>query len=188
MSVTGISGTNFAGLAAVKERLRALGAANVKVGWPKGPVRPDGHTVAQVAAWNEFGTERIPERPALRTGVKRALPGATALNRRTLKLVVDGRMAAAQALGLLGEFAVGEVKKAIVAGPWVENAPSTIARKKSTKPLIDTGQALNAVTYVVEGSGLGDTVSAPRGSAARAKTPDNRRRDHRGRFLKKGSA
>ena len=153
MSATAtITGTNFAGLAAVKERLRALAASNVKVGWPKGPLRPDGLSVAQVAAWNEFGTERIPERPALRTGIQRAQPGALALNRRTAKAVIDGRMAAAQALGLLGEFAAGEVKKAIIAGPWVPNAPSTIKRKGSSKPLIDTSQELQSVTYVVEGN------------------------------------
>lgn len=42
---------------------------------------------------------------------------------------------------------VGEVKKRIITGPFVPNAPTTIAKKGSDKPLIDTGQLLDAIDY-----------------------------------------
>ena len=66
MSVTGISGTNFAGLAAVKERLRVLQASNVKVGWPKGPMRPDGQTVAVAASLDEVELRRFDDGASVR--------------------------------------------------------------------------------------------------------------------------
>jgi hypothetical protein len=146
---TNAQSSKLPGLGAVEARLRALAHATVKIGWAQGPKYADGTSVAQVAAWNEFGTETIPERPALRTGIKRAQPGVRALNKANLKGVIDGRMAASRALGLLGEYGKSEVQRAIVAGPWVPNAPSTIRRKGSSKPLIDTSQVLQTVTYQV---------------------------------------
>lgn len=35
---------------------------------------------------------------------------------------------------------------------WAPNAPSTIKRKGSSRPLIDTGELRKAITYVVEGA------------------------------------
>lgn len=147
MNSSGIArSTHFAGLDAVRARVAALARASVEVGVPAGPKYPDGTSVAQVFAYVEFGTETIPERPALRTGLKRALPGAKALNRSNLKAVIDGRMAAGIALGQLGEYAVGEVRRAMIEGPWEPNAPSTIRKKKSDRPWIDSGQAIQSVT------------------------------------------
>jgi hypothetical protein len=137
--------THMAGFEALRTKIRALDTQRVEVGVPSGPTYPDGTSVAQVFAWNEFGTERIPERPALRTGIKRALPGIKRLNTANLRMVIDGRMSAGIALAQMGLYAEGEVKRAILSGPWAPNAPRTIARKKSDKPLVDTNQMVQSV-------------------------------------------
>lgn len=36
---------------------------------------------------------------------------------------------------------------------WLPNAPSTIKKKKSSRPLIDTGQLRNSITYVIRRGG-----------------------------------
>jgi hypothetical protein len=41
------------------------------------------------------------------------------------------------------------VKNKVVTGPFEPNKPATIARKGSDRPLIDTAQLLNSITYVV---------------------------------------
>jgi len=130
--------------------MRNLDKATVSVGIPRGPVYPDGTSVAQVAAWDEFGTVHAPARPFLRTGMQRALPGAKALNKANLARVVRGGMTIYVALGQLGEFCVGEVKHAMIVGPWVPNSPETIRRKGSSKPLFDTSQMFQSVTSRIE--------------------------------------
>jgi hypothetical protein len=45
---------------------------------------------------------------------------------------------------------VGVIKQRIANGIAPPNSPYTIARKGSSKPLIDTGQLRNSITYQVE--------------------------------------
>ena len=61
---------------------------------------------------------------------------------------------------MMGTMAVNNVRDAILTGPWAPNAASTEARKLAkskgkkskygVKPLIDTGDMINAVTYIVK--------------------------------------
>jgi hypothetical protein len=151
VSVSSISGTGFAGLAAVRARMFALSQQRIMVGVPSGRTEPDGTSTALVAATVEFGNPAVgsPERPVLRHGIKRAMPGIVSLASRTTKAVVDGRMAVGHALDLVGLYAVGEIKTNQVTEHWAPNADSTIARKGSDKPTIDTGAYRQAITHVV---------------------------------------
>ena len=47
-------------------------------------------------------------------------------------------------------IAQGDVQQNIVNGKWAANAPSTIKRKKSSKPLIDTGKLRQSVRGIVK--------------------------------------
>lgn len=51
-----------------------------------------------------------------------------------------------------GAFMEGEIKKTITSGrpDWKKLNPATIKRKKSSKPLMDTGAMRNAVTHKAE--------------------------------------
>jgi phage gpG-like protein len=54
-------------------------------------------------------------------------------------------------LGLVGQQVVSDVKGRILEGEGIPppNAPSTVRRKGSSRPLVDTGQLLNSLTYQV---------------------------------------
>ena len=52
-------------------------------------------------------------------------------------------------LHMAGVIAVRAVQDKIVAGPFAPLQPRTVARKKSSRPLIDTGQLRQSVSYVV---------------------------------------
>jgi phage gpG-like protein len=61
-----------------------------------------------------------------------------------------------QILRVAGAFLEGKIKELITETPseWPKLHPFTIQRKKSDKPLIDTGKLRNSITHKVEG----DTV------------------------------
>jgi hypothetical protein len=126
----------------------------VKIGIPSDKKhQPDGTSLARIAAAHEFGVPdlNIPERSFLRTGIRRIREQIIRLNRINLVRIVKGEMTVARALGLMGNMAAGAVKQEIRNGKFVPLKPKTIARKGSSKPLIDKGQMVQSVTYVVEG-------------------------------------
>lgn len=52
-----------------------------------------------------------------------------------------------QAMGLLGEVAQQDIQDAIVKLKEPPNAESTIAKKKSDNPLIDSGQLVSSIRW-----------------------------------------
>lgn len=109
-------------------------------------------TIAQIASILEFGTEdgHIPARPALRSTFDKMHPQLTALGAVLIKAVIDGKMEVRQALNIMGAKLANAVKATITAGMKPANAPSTIARKGSSKPWVDTGRTVNAITWEVQ--------------------------------------
>ena len=141
----------------LKEFLRKARAAKnrskqVDVGFFSSARYSDGTYVASVAAWQEFGVEgRIPERPFLRTAIAGAdrelVPIMKAgIDPKTMEL--DERTAS-----LLGEVMKARIQRSIVALREPPNAPSTIARKGSSNPLIDIGVMRQSVDYEVGDAG-----------------------------------
>lgn len=122
-------------------------------------------TVAQLATIHEFGkvihqprmgrTIVIPERSFLRKTVDMY---RDAIARRQVLLsqgFILGKFELTGAMELLGMYVVGLIKQRIANGIAPPNSPWTIARKGSSKPLIDTGQLRNSITHKVE-------IGAPR--------------------------
>lgn len=109
--------------------------------------------LAMIAAVHEFGSpeHNIPERSFLRGGIRRGTPKFHAVNVDSLKRVVNGEMTVDQAVNKLGVVAVGEVKREFTVGKFVPLKPATIKRKGSSRPLVDTGQLRQSITYVLEG-------------------------------------
>lgn len=125
----------------------------VKVGIPsERKHQPDGTPLAMIGAVHEFGlpTRGIPERSFLRAGLRHAREQLIRLNRISLVRIVKGDMTVQRALGLMGNMAAGAVKKEIREGDFESLQPATIKRKGSSKPLIDKGQLVQSITYVVE--------------------------------------
>lgn len=71
-----------------------------------------------------------------------------------LKAITAGGTAE-QSLKQIGVFGVGLVQEKIESGSYEPNAPSTIRKKKSDKPLIDTGRMRQSVKYVIRKKGSG---------------------------------
>jgi hypothetical protein len=137
---------------AIMARVAALSnGPSVRVGVFGSAGDQDGVSLAEIAAFHEFGTSTIPERSFLRSTFYGH--GADSLAKICAKLtaaIVVGKMDELQALELLGTWAVAEVKKTIRAGIEPALAPATIAAKGSSIPLIDTAQLINSVSHVVE--------------------------------------
>ena len=124
------------------------GVSGVKVGFFSTAKYEDGTPVAAVAAWNEFGTETIPERPFFRRALAEAEDGIVKVLKQGIdpeKMVVDDRLA-----GRVGAYVQGEVQESITALKEPPNAPETVRRKGSSDPLLDTGTLRNSVDWEVE--------------------------------------
>ena len=63
---------------------------------------------------------------------------------------IAGEVSLEAALGYVGEEAKSISKEAVTNGISPALKPATIKHKKSSKPLIDTGQLLNSITYEVQ--------------------------------------
>lgn len=158
------------------KELQKLGDYDVYVGWPssaRSEQDENGKTVAiaTYAKANNYGTYtktsigkkvRIPARPFMAYAMNNekyadqreevVQLGAKAIRRR--------RLDAREVLELLGTKGVENVRHSIKFGPWKENAASTLIRKLkkahgkdnglAPRPLIDTGQMIDRVTYVVK--------------------------------------
>lgn len=99
-----------------------------------------GATVADVATWNEYGTERIPARPFLSGWFDANQADIQAKLKSAGEKIFKGADPRA-ALDLTAQYFAGQVQKRISAGVPPPNADSTIRQKGSSKPLIGrTGQ------------------------------------------------
>jgi hypothetical protein len=132
----------------IMKEVQILNNSYTVVGLLEGePPYPDGLTVADVGFFNEFGTKFIPERPWMRGWFDANKPRILKQMKILYQAVVDGRMKAKRALALLGEWVQAELRKSIIDLKSPPNALITILRKKSSNPLVDTGQMLNSVHH-----------------------------------------
>lgn len=113
---------------------------------------------AELGYIHEFGAPaaNIPPRPFLVPGVS----GAQGKFEPHLKAAANAALSGdggkvSQGLQRAGIVAASAVKSKIDEGPFAPLSDTTIQRKGSDKPLIDTGQMRNAVTSVVRKKGDG---------------------------------
>lgn len=107
------------------------------------------YSLLEVAIVHEFGGGHVPARSFIRATVDERKSDILKLQRAVLLRVVDGSLTEAQGLAQIGAAVAAMVQARIVAGIDPPLAPSTIARKKSSKPLIHTGQLRSAITFAV---------------------------------------
>ena len=139
---------------AVLEKIARL-KLTAQAGIPAGATTADGKSIPMYAAYNEFGTSRIPARPFMRTTANEhqnewceTLAGA--LKGEILKDNAKG------AMGLVGEQMKAHIQQTIQKGSFAPNAPRTVANKRAKgkvepdHPLIDTGQMLASIISEVK--------------------------------------
>ena len=136
-------------LAAAKVRQRAM-PRRVQIGYFADQKYADGTDLAMVAAVNEFGSAEagVPERPFMR----RANVGLDGVLRPLVRQAMRSNLGAvgvrdAKKIGLVVK---GRIQKSIRDLDSPPNAPSTIARKGSSSPLIDEGTMLTGVDVRIE--------------------------------------
>lgn len=168
---------------AILESLKALTSKEVLVGIPEEDSDRDDVPFgnAGIGYINEYGSpaQNIPARPHLQPGVKSAEPQTIPQLKDAALAALDGRESAAvQALERAGILAVNGVRSFIRASNFTPLADSTVeararrgrkgakaemARRAAgdlpstdgAKPLIDTGQYVRAITYVVRDKNAG---------------------------------
>jgi hypothetical protein len=134
------------------KRVDAMGTTGLSVGVHEeegGAEYSDGATVAEVATYNEFGTERIPERSFLRTWYDENKEQALIDARKLFAYITRKGGSLRNGLDQLGLRFVGQIQTRISSGIPPENADSTIRQKGSSVPLIATGQLRASVRHKV---------------------------------------
>lgn len=110
------------------------------------------------ASANEFGTTdgHIPERSFIRSGVDQNEAEINEVADRLWDQIISGRQTKAQALAKMGETIQRHIQRRITTLRHPPNAPSTVKRKKSSNPLIDTGRMRASIRWVLAKSTDGE--------------------------------
>lgn len=150
-----IRDTVTAGGKKFEKLLKELADKEVRVGFQHGQAtEEDGTDICDVAMWNELGTENMPSRPFLRMSVDENESKIEEFLKGEVKDLVNGADAE-QILKEIGLFQKDLIQEKITEGSFAPNADSTIRRKGSSKPLIDTGRMRQSVNYVIQKKGSG---------------------------------
>jgi hypothetical protein len=111
-------------------------------------------TVLDIATFNEFGTVKdgkthVPARPFIRGWFDEHRDEAIKRLTNLLKEVVAGRLTEDAALNRFGLWAQTGIQKTVSEGVPPPNAESTVRRKGSSTPLIDTGVMRSSVSFEI---------------------------------------
>jgi hypothetical protein len=115
----------------------------------RGTDNPDGLTNAQIGAWHEFGTSKLPVRSFLRlpltTQLERYLEKSGAFSKDAVKEVLEQRSIVPwlMKIGVLAEQIVADAFASGGFGTWV---PSNMKFKKVHMTLVETQQLRNSIT------------------------------------------
>lgn len=113
-----------------------------------------GPSNVELATIHEFGApaQGIPERSFLRSTFDANQAKYARMEEALALRMVQGGVDERKALGLLGQVAVSDIRAAITTGTGIAPslAPETIRRKGSSRPLVDTGQLVGAITWSLE--------------------------------------
>lgn len=116
----------------------------------------DGMTVLDIAAVHEFGSSdgRVPERSYIRLTTAAKAEEAEQVLGKIAAGIVAKKIDVEKGLNMFGAWMSTQIKQTITGGGdivplWPELKPATIARKGSDRPLVDTGQLVNSITWEV---------------------------------------
>jgi hypothetical protein len=166
------TGGKFNRIPDLVRELQYLASHQVEIGIFADASRDGAVPMLVIAAANEFGAKIpkrqarfedlddenpekwiiIPERSYLRAWFDENVDALQATMERLIGQVVEGKISGRAALETIGGYVVTHVQAYMVDLKTPPNAPSTIARKGSSNPLIDTGQLKDAITWRVVGA------------------------------------
>lgn len=130
--------------------LNKLMQLEVQVGFQAGDASyENGADICEIAAYNEYGGSDRPARPFMKQSFENHEPELKAACDQVNKAIGKGGTAES-ALKQLGVAAKGLVQDEITSGGFAANAPSTIAKKGSATPLIDSSTMRGSVNYQIK--------------------------------------
>lgn len=106
-----------------------------------------------VAAFNELGTDTTPSRPFLRQSLDNHHPEIEAFLKDQIAQLTNGSTTADRIMQQTSVFLRGLIQNEIVEGDFTPNAPSTVKKKGSATPLVDTGHMRQSVITIVDKKG-----------------------------------
>lgn len=139
----------------IEEVINNLNKIVIKVGIQNNATNDDGLSIAQYGAYNEFGViegkKVIPARSFLRSTTDENDGWKKEINQAFVE-IVEGRTSVIEALSKVGVKARDDIITKIdkTDPKWKPNAPATIKKKKSSKPLIDESFLKKAIQYKIE--------------------------------------
>lgn len=142
------------------KELRKLQELEVRIGYQRGALSGNSDDnsradLVDIAMWNELGTVNIPSRPFMRDSVDKHIPAINHMLMAQKDALLNGATAR-EILNTVGLFQQDLIQTEIEQGDFVANAESTIKKKGSDKPLIDTGTMKNSVHYQIVKKGSMD--------------------------------
>lgn len=133
----------------LRKFVKEMNGKYVAVGFTdKSGTYEDGASVAQIAAFNEFGTDNMPARPFMRQTKLNNGEKIHKFMQKSIKENVESG-SVEQMLNQVGSKYKGFIQKEIRNGEFEPNAPSTVRKKGSSRPLIDTGRMRQSVVYEI---------------------------------------
>lgn len=106
--------------------------------------------LGNLARLHEFGTRKIPKRAFIKPAITQNRQNYANLVQSQIGRVLQGQMTVQSLWQLLGTRAVADIQQYMRNATFTPLNPATIKRKGSSKPLIDTGQLRQSVTYQVK--------------------------------------
>lgn len=144
------------GMEAIKDTFKKLSQAHVVVGYPgEGPVHEGSDmSVAAIAVVTEYGSpaNNVPARPFMRQTWGRNRAETKLKAQLAFGMAVRQKWSVRDSLQRLGLFYEDKVRDTIDNGSFEALAQTTIDRKGSSKPLIDTGDLRRRVATKVVGA------------------------------------
>lgn len=146
--------TNDLGKAKIERELKTARKLVALVGIPSDAKRHEDNPnigLAEIAFIMEKGSvvNNIPARPFMQQTRQRNEKRMMGLSKKLLKAISNGSTTAMDAIKKLGASYEGAMKRIFIEGAFAPNAPATVRRKKSTRPLIDTGLLRQSIKFKV---------------------------------------
>jgi hypothetical protein len=134
------------------DNVRSMGLNKVEVGLPSGG-RHSGTDLSmhELGMVHEYGspTRNIPARPFIGPPIADNVDKYKKIMRKQAARLLFRRTSLHNALSLVGEAGKADIQKYMLSANFKPLAASTIEAKGSSKPLIDSGQMRNAITYEI---------------------------------------
>lgn len=114
--------------------------------------KPEAGTVLEVATIHEYGAPKakIPQRSFIGGGINHGKDEIMKIQEKAARAAFTGKVSFEVGLEAIGLKAQSEIKNYITQGDNLTPlSQRTIDAKGSSRPLVDTGQLVNAITYEV---------------------------------------